>query len=218
MAIGQKRGVTPEQLRQLSKDLNLTVAAIADGTGLSKAYISEFRNETRNLSAAQQAQLRAFLEEQCTQKGVDFPVDAEDAQAGQRLVEGLGSLIQRVTQPAILLSSDIPKAQVRQICDLIDNNLAKASEILEGEFQPGGFLGGEYSADTEQAIRDLFGLLATNYLAILILQGRSPIYQRPADFDPKTVGDWLSKYLANTPIAPLLPATEETDVDEGATA
>ena len=53
-----RKGVTPEQLRQLSKDLNLTVTAIADGTGLSKAYVSEFRNETRNLSASQQAQLR----------------------------------------------------------------------------------------------------------------------------------------------------------------
>lgn len=57
-----KKGVTPEQLRQAARDLNLTVAAIAEGTGLSKAYISEFRNETRNLSASQQAQLRTYLE------------------------------------------------------------------------------------------------------------------------------------------------------------
>lgn len=59
-----KKGVSPEQLRQAAKDLNLTVAAIAEGTGLSKAYISEFRNETRNLSASQQAQLRTYLEAQ----------------------------------------------------------------------------------------------------------------------------------------------------------
>ena len=64
-----KKGVSPEQLRQAAKDLCLTVAAIAEGTGLSKAYISEFRNETRNLSASQHAQLRAFLEAQYEEQG-----------------------------------------------------------------------------------------------------------------------------------------------------
>ena len=29
-----KKGVSPEQLRQAAKDLNLTVAAIAEGTGV----------------------------------------------------------------------------------------------------------------------------------------------------------------------------------------
>src|SRR5262245_33240729 len=109
-----RRGVSPEQLRQLSKELNLTVAAIAEGTGLSKAYISEFRNETRNLSASQQSQLRSYLDELCEAAGIDFPEDAESA-AGQQLVHGLGGMIQRISRPAILLSDEIPKAQADQL-------------------------------------------------------------------------------------------------------
>lgn len=75
-----KKGVTSEQIRQAAKDLDLTVTGIADGTGLSKAYISEFRNETRNLSPTQQAQLRAYLEAQYEARGMTFP-EAEDTAA-----------------------------------------------------------------------------------------------------------------------------------------
>jgi transcriptional regulator with XRE-family HTH domain len=212
-----RKGVTPEQLRQLSKDLNLTVAAIAEGTGLSKAYISEFRNETRNLSASQQAQLHAYLQEQCDGAGVAFPDSTDDEDAG-RLVQGLGGMIQRVTRPAILLSDAIPKAQADKLLNLIEANRLQVSDILESEFKAGGgLLGGEFSADTEEAIRQVFGLLALNYLAILMLQGRNIVRKLPEDYTPKTMGDWLSGYLANSPLADLLPADAEAD-KEGATA
>jgi transcriptional regulator with XRE-family HTH domain len=212
-----KRGVTPEQLRELCKGLNLTVAAVAEGTGLSKAYISEFRNETRNLSASQQAQLRAYLDEQCAEAGIEFPEgDSDDA---GRLVQGLGGMITRVMRPAILLSDDIPKAQADQLLNLIDANRVKVSAILAGEFKPGGLLGGDFSADTEQAIRDVFALLALNYVAILMLQGRSIVRKLPDDYVPQTMGDWLSQYLTNSPLAALLPADDEaTELAEGVPA
>lgn len=208
MATGQKKGVTPEQLRQLSKDLSLTVSAIAEGTGLSKAYISEFRNDTRNLSTAQQAQLRAFLEEQCAAAGIDYPQDDEPSEAaGQQLVKGLGGMIQRISRPAILLSDDIPKAQAEQLLNLIETNRNKVSELLASEFKTGsGLFGGAFSSDTEETIRQTFALLALNYLAILMLQGRSVVRRVPEDLHPRTMGDWLSRYLADSPLAELLPA------------
>ncbi|TFZ02099.1 helix-turn-helix domain-containing protein [Ramlibacter humi] len=206
-----KKGVSPEQLRQLSKELNLTVAAIAEGTGLSKAYISEFRNETRNLSASQIAQLRAFLDQKCEETGIDFPEDEASDAAGEQLVKGLGGMIQRITRPAILLSEDIPKAQAEKLLDLIESNRLKVGELLASEFKTqGGILftsGDEISPDTEQKIRDIFGLLALNYLAITILQGRNVVRAVPPDIDVKTLGDWLSRYVTqNSDLAGLLPA------------
>ena len=210
MASGPKKGVTPEQLRQLSKDLNLTVAAIAEGTGLSKAYISEFRNETRNLSPKQLSELRTFLDEQCEAAGVDFP-DEDDEAAGKHLVQGLGGMIQRISRPAILLSDEIPKAQAERLLALIDANRVKVGELLEGEFQGGGMFGGEFSAETEDAIRQTFALLALNYIAILVLQGqaRSIVRALAADQEPKTMGEWLGRYLADSPLAELLPTDEK---------
>lgn len=213
-----RKGVTPEQIRQAAKDLNLTVAAIAEGTGLSKAYISEFRNETRNLSQSQQTQLRTFLEAAYEDQGQKFPEDDGNA-SGQQLVQGLGGMIQRITRPAILLSDDLPKAQVDQLTNLIDANRLKVIDLLDQEFQPGGLLGGDFSPETEDAIRQTFALLALNYLAILILQGRNIVRQVPADQIPQTMGDWLSQYLATSPLAQLLPADEtEAAPADGAAA
>lgn len=196
--------VTPEQIRQAAKDLSLTVAAIAEGTGLSKAYISEFRNETRNLSQSQQTQLRTFLETAYEAQGQDFPEDDGNA-SGQQLVQGLGGMVQQISRPAIFLSGDIPKAKVDQLMNLIDANRLKVTDLLEQDFQPGGFMGGDFSPETEDAIRQTFALLALNYIAILMLQGRNIVRKLPADYAPQTMGDWLSQYLAESPLALLLP-------------
>lgn len=207
-----RKGVTPEQLRDLCKELNLTVAAVAEGTGLSKAYISEFRNETRNLSASQQAQLRSYLEQQCDEAGIDFPDDESPDAAGEQLVKGLGGMIQRISRPAILLADDIPKAQATKLLDLIDANRLKVSELLTGEieFKSGLFAGGdELTDETDESIRQIFGLLALNYLAILMLQGRSIVQRIGPDAKPKTMGEWLARRLADSPVADFLPPAEK---------
>lgn len=209
----QKKGITAEQLRQAAKDLNLTVAAIAEGTGLSKAYISEFRNETRNLSPSQQDQLRTYIEAQCAEKGIQFPDEAEQSET--ELLQGLGNMVKRISRPAILLSEDLPKDQVEKLLDLIDANRLKVTELLNADFQGGGIFGGEFSTETEGAIRELFALLALNYVAVLMLQGRNIATKPVKDLSPKTIGDWLATYLDATPIASMLPASEvatETEV------
>jgi len=204
-----KNGVTPEQLRQAAKDLNLTVSAVAEGTGLSKAYISEFRNETRNLSNTQQSQLRAYLNEQYETRGLEFP--EVDNKSLENLTEGLAGMIQQIKRPAIMLSDDIPKAQADKLTDLIEANRLKLTDILSNDFQTGGFLGGDFSDATDDAIRQVFALAGLNYIAILMLQGRNIVRQVPADATPKTIGDWLSGYLAQSPLADLLPESESTE-------
>lgn len=208
-----RKGVTPEQLRQAAKDFNLTVAVIAEGTGLSKAYISEFRNETRNLSSSQQTQLRTFLEGVYEEHGQDYP-EAEDT-SSQDLLQAMGGMVQRITRPAILLSEDVPRAQADKLTDLIEANRLKVTDILAGKFEDGGFLGGEYSAATENAIREVFALLALNYVAILMLQGRNIARLVPEGSTPKTLGDWLSGYLSASPIAGMLSgeATSEGEAE-----
>lgn len=206
-----KKGVTPEQLQQAAKDLNLTVAAIAEGTGLSKAYISEFRNGKRNFKPSEQALLRSYLEAEYAEQGQDFP--EEEEASDQELLNGLGGMVKRITRPAILLSEDVPAAQVEKLTDLIEANRLKVSDILNTEFAKGGFFGGEFSETTENAIREIFALLALNYVAILMLQGRNIARKLPEGAQPKTMGDWLSGYLAASPLADLLPEADPADAE-----
>jgi len=207
--IATRKGVTPEQLRQAAKDLNLTVAAVAEGTGLSKAYISEFRNETRNLSASQQAQLRAYLEARYGEQGRDLPEADDSEDAVLKGISSMAGMVKRITRPAILLSEDIPADQADRLTDLIEVNRLKVGEILDREFVAGGFLGGEFSEDTEKSIRELFALLALNYVAILMLQGRNIATRVSDEADPKTIRVWLSKYLSASSIADMLSANDE---------
>jgi transcriptional regulator with XRE-family HTH domain len=206
-----KKGVTPEQIRQAAKDLDLTVSAIADGTGLSKAYISEFRNETRNLSQSQQTQLRTFLEAKYEEQGKEFP-EAEDTSTND-LLQGLGGMVKRITRPAILLCDDVPKELSDKLLDLIETNRIKVGEIMGREFQAGGFFRGDFSEKTEEYVREMFALLALNYIAILMLQGRNIASQVDAEYPVKTMGDWLSKHLStSSPLATLIPPKEPTSV------
>lgn len=201
-----RKGVTSEQLRQAAKDLNLTVAAIAEGTGLSKAYISEFRNETRNLSPSQQAQLRTYLEAEYAAQGLEFP-EVDDT-SDTDLLQGLGGMVKRISRAAFLIAEDIPKAQSDKLLDLIEGNRLKVADILASEFKSGGLFGGDFSDATENSIRELFALLALNYVAILMLQGRNIANKVPDDAKPKTLGDWLSGYLSASPLADLLPTAD----------
>jgi transcriptional regulator with XRE-family HTH domain len=200
-----KKGISPEQLRQLSKELNLTVAAIAEGTGLSKAYVSEFRNETRNLSVSQQAQLRTFLESECQAQAMEFP-EAADEPTGSELAKSVGGFIGRISRPALLLSDELPKAQMERLTTLVESNRLKVSDLLAQEFTPAGLFDGEFSQATEDAIRQIFALLALNYVAILLLQGSNLVRKLPEAYEVKTMGDWLSQYLADSPLGELLPA------------
>jgi len=214
-----RKGITPDQLKQASSSLGLTVAVIAEGSGLSKAYVSEFRSGARSLKGPQQAQLRAYLEERCEQAGVDFPEDEDqgDDAPSAKMVQQLGGLVMQVSRPALLLSDDVTKAQREQLLNLIEANRLKVAELLAAEFKTGGgLLGGEFSEATADALRQTFGLLALNYLAVALLQGRSIVKLVPKDAQPQTMGDWLSQYLADSPLGELLPAdAEEPALAEG---
>lgn len=125
-------------------------------------------------------------------------------------------MVKRISRPAILLSEDLPKAQAEKLLDLIEANRLKVSDLLNAEFQGGGIFGGEFSTETEGAIRELFALLALNYVAVLMLQGRNIATKPVKDLTPKTIGDWLSTYLDATPIASMLPASEVPAATEAA--
>jgi transcriptional regulator with XRE-family HTH domain len=132
-----KQGITSAQFRQAAKDLNLTVTTVAEKTGLSKAYVSEFRNETRNLSISQQSSLRTYLEGEYEAQGLEFPED-EGTDNASDLGKELGKMVQQISRPAIMISEDLPKAQVDELIDLIDGNRIRIKEILAMQLEKGG--------------------------------------------------------------------------------
>jgi transcriptional regulator with XRE-family HTH domain len=193
-----RKTITSEQFRQATADIktasgvNLSVADIAEGTGLSKAYISEFRNDTRNLTGAQQAQLRTFLDNQCAENGIDFPEGDESVP----MPKVPGTLVTHSLKPSITLSDAIPAEERDRILKYMDTNDAEISSLLRKKVNT-GLLGG-YTEDTEADIRKLFGLMSANYVAFRMLIGRNIVNAIKADFEPKTLEDVVSKFFAKS--------------------
>lgn len=198
MSINRSKSITSEQFRQATADIksasgvNLSVADIAEGTGLSKAYISEFRNDTRNLTGAQQAQLRTYLEKQCADNGIEFPEGEESVP----MPKVPGTLVTHSLKPSITLSDAMPADERDRILKYMDTNDAEISSLLKKKADV-GILGG-YTDDTEAKIRNLFGLMSANYVAFRMLIGRNIINAVTADFEPKTLGDVVSKFFAES--------------------
>jgi transcriptional regulator with XRE-family HTH domain len=204
-----KKGITPEQLAKVADKVGLTTAAIAEGTGISKAYISEFRNGKRKLMGSHPRQLLAYIESVCKEHGCDIP-EVEDTSSSD-LVNGLGNLVQHVNRPAIMLNGDLPKDQVSKLLNLIDTNRIKATELLSTKFEAGGVLGGDFSTKTQECIQEFFALASLNYLAILLLQGHNIAQRRSSEIKHQTVGDWLSSHLSASPLADHLPDSVEVE-------
>lgn len=194
-------------------DLGLTGAAIVEGSGLSKAYISEFRAGTRNLSAAQQAQLRDYLEAEYEAQGKAFP-DEKKPTSEDLILQGLqnmGGAVQRVSRPALMMADHIDPDTADKVSHLIEANRLKVADILNGEFKAGGLLDGAFSRETESAIRELFAMLALNYVLILMLQGRDIAYKVQGGSDHKTIGDWFSSHLSESPISEHLQVSPDQE-------
>lgn len=193
-----RKTITSEQFRQATADIktasgvNLSVADIAEGTGLSKAYISEFRNDTRNLTGAQQAQLRTFLDIQCADNGIDFP-EGDESVPMPRVP---GTLVTHSLKPSITLSDAIPADERDRILKYMDTNDAEISSLLVKKVNSGLF--GGYTEDTEADIRNLFGLMSANYVAFRMLIGRNIVNAVPVDFEPKTLEDVVSKFFTES--------------------
>lgn len=210
------KGITPEQFRQALANIKdatgstISVADISEGTGLSKAYISEFRNDTRNLTPSQQAQLLVFVQQKCDEAGVDFPQpEAEAANADDEQLRALlTAALKNAEKPSLPISEDIPAERREAILSQVRKNDARIAHLMYKELQTGVFLGGGYSSQSEADIRELYGLLATNYLAIQILTGNNILHeieQEDPDFDPATVGELLSKLMREGVLAEHVP-------------
>lgn len=94
--------ITAAQCRKLQGLLRLTITEIADGSGLSNAYVSEFKNGHRNMTADQKKSLRQFFESQCELKGEVFPGESSD-ELNQEGFEQLGNVLKKLNRPALLI-------------------------------------------------------------------------------------------------------------------
>lgn len=206
-----KKSISSEQFRQALADLksasgiNLSVADIAEGTGLSKAYISEFRNDTRNLTGAQQAQLRSYLDKQCAEHGVTI----DEREPEVELPKIPGNLAHYALKPSLTLSDSIPEKQRHAILNAIEKLDQQIYALLPEKVET--TMMGNMTEETEEKLEKIFAACTLGYIAFRTLQGRNIVERMDPETKPCTLADVVSHFFNGSPLLELLPFDADGD-------
>lgn len=122
-------------------------------------------------------------------------------------------MIQQVAQMAFRIAPMLPPEQVDAALEKMDAGDERIAAILKEPAKTG--ILSDYSERTDELLRELFGVMAANYMAFRFLQGRSLVAPKPVDDGQRTIADLLAQWIAGSPIASLA-ATEAVTVGEAA--
>ncbi|MFZ6675252.1 hypothetical protein [Undibacterium sp. Xuan67W] len=199
------KAITSEQFRQATADIksasgtNLSVADIAEGTGLSKAYISEFRNDTRNLTSAQQTQLRTFLDAKCAENGLTIQEQISDVE----LPKIPGDFAHYALKPSLTLSDSIPEKQRHAILHALEKLDQEIYSLLPAKVEK--TLLGNLTGETEAKLEKIFAACTLGYIAFRSLQGRNIVERVDPETKPNNLADVVSHFFNGSALVELLP-------------
>ncbi len=201
--------ITAEQSRSARFQLGLPQTAVIAESGLQGYKLKQFETGRFTPDIAFLKKLRDFYEE----KGIEIgdPEEASEGPARRKPASG-ESMVRPIQRMCFYVSDDLEDDQVNTVLGRMDNNDERIAAILTGAVAKDFF--GDYSEETETAQRELFGLMAENYLLFRLLQGRNIVRAAPADGEGKTHAELLSKFFAQSPLADLA-ASQSNDGNSG---
>lgn len=217
MNIPQKLPLTPLQSKAARYQLGFTQASVIQESSLPGHKLKGF--ETGRLIPDMK-----FLESLANfyqAKGIEL----SDLTEGEGLtpvnaaaVKPLSDKLQSL--PGMAFRIAVPFDQVDTLLERMEANDERIDEIFA---QPAkaGFLS-DYDESTEALQRELFGLMAANYLLFRALQGRSLTARAVKTGDKKTQLDLLNSWVKTAELTPLLtgagadaaPADQDTEEAE----
>lgn len=204
--------ITPAQARAARQSLGLSLKQLSEAAKINRSYVSMFENGKLPLAQKyQQALVDYFLSQ-------DVDLDAlANAEPGgtQRAV----NIVQGMFRRCFYLSNELPQQQYERAIEQMEANDERIAELLNTAISRGLF--SDLDAEAEAAQRDLFGLLAANYLLFRLLQGHNIVSPRPKGIDAKTQADLLADWFGLTldevtgTTVPALAEGSDTDAAAG---
>lgn len=206
MNIPQNLPILPPQSKAARYQIGLTQAEVIKESGLPGHKLKNFETgrfvpDMKFLEA-----LKSYYEG----KGISLSdlkdgdgINPAATSGAAKPIPGAGML---ATAPSMYfrVSDAIDPAQLDALMEQMDANDERIAAILK-EPANAGFLS-DFDERTEALQRELFGLMAANYLIFRTLQGRKPTDPPPQNGEAKTVADLMARWIAAGPMAPLLLA------------
>lgn len=196
MAIKKQPILTKEDFEAALVTLRLSVSEVSRESGLPRHIISHFRNYGDGLKPEQTAKLRDYLES----KGVEFtaeedsaPENASAATINQPFFTPENGMSRRgvIAFRHFFIDERLTDEQIEEAASRFEGNYDQVAELLGHDLKT-GFASDDYDEDTENKLRELWGLLAGMGVLILHMQGRFVVNVMPSEGKPKTVGDLLT--------------------------
>jgi len=199
-----------QTLQPLSRDqskaarrlLGMSQGTVIKESGLAGHKLKFFECGRMNPDHAFLVDLRGFYEG----KGID--VEAINARALKDGAPG-ASMVATVPRMAFYIADDIGPDRVDALLEQMDASDDRIAAILK-EPADQGFIGA-LSDRTEQLQRELFGLMASNYMVFRTLQGRCLVAPQPRDDSKQTLADLLYQWIAKNELASVLATPPTVD-------
>lgn len=158
--------------------LGLSVSECAKESGVPRAYLSDLKNRGVPLRRDYDDKLRGFFEE----KGVEFEAAPEDDNRGSGALQARAeSPHPRVAVTEVIylpVRAEIAEDRVRDVFAEIGRNDKRIAELSGRKVKRDG---GEIAAGSQDEVRELFALLAANYVFVRYLTGTdNPLEKAPA--------------------------------------
>lgn len=181
--------ITPAQAKTARHSLGLSLKQLAEATKINRSYVSMFENGKLPLAQKYQQALVDFF----ASRGVDLDeLIAPPPIAQPRAAE----MVQGAFKRCFFLSPDLPQDQYNRVIAEMEANDERLAELLSTAVKTGLF--SQLDPESESDQREIFGLLASNYVLFRLLQGHNIIAPRNMELDAKTQGDLLSDWFAIT--------------------
>ncbi len=212
MKIPSKLPVTAEQSRAARFQLGLTQANVIEQSQLPGHKLKNFETGRFIPDMAFLENLRTFYEG----SGIDFnDIEAKPSNTETKLIPGIG-IVTQVQTSRFVVDQTLPQDRVDSILERMDANDARIAELMKHGLES-GFLS-TYSEKTDTDTKELYGLMAENYLLFRTLQGRNILAPLPEKAEPKTqadlIGSLYSTALLANQQADEQSTDEETDGEE----
>ncbi|MHB0985957.1 MAG: hypothetical protein ACYC05_10260 [Sulfuricella sp.] len=213
MKIPSNLPITAEQSRAARFQLGLTQAQVIEQSQLPGHKLKNFETGRFVPDMPFLQNLRQFYEG----NAIDFtesPAPAAAANDDLQKPRPGAEIIEPALTSRFLVDPSITLDQVDAILERMDANDSRIAELMNRAVKS-GFLS-DYSEETEADTRELFGLMAENYLQFRALQGRNILSPHQDGADVKTQADLISKLFATTPAGVEQVDSEFIDEEEAA--
>lgn len=205
--------LTPDLSKAARRELGLSQNDVIKATGIQAYRLKQW--EARGLSV-ELTDLKMLCEFYAGQ-GVDLDELAQHIgqvqgppapSGGDKLPEG----IIRTPRPGLIFSERLAADEQDRLMERVETNDDRIGELVKTKIERGGF-GGDITEESQQQVQELFGAMAENYLIYRLLQGRNIIEASRPTKEARTVGEFVSQWMQQSPVAP-----EFALIDDGTTA